>query len=95
MLTVKLRCKAPGGDMSKLLEFPLTDSGAAWEKSSRDFRFAAAVASYGILLRESPHKGSATWNSIRELAVEGKGEDTAGYRAEFISLLEKAQGLMR
>ena len=95
MLTLKLRYKAPDGDTGKLLEFPLTDSGAAWEKSSRDFRFAAAVAGYGMLLRDSPHKGSATWDSIRELAVEGKGGDAAGYRAEFISLLEKARGLMR
>ena len=95
MLTLKLRYKAPDGDVSKLLEFPLTDSGAVWEKSSRDFRFAAAVAGYGMLLRDSPHKGGATWDSIRELAVEGKGEDAAGYRAEFISLLEKARGLAR
>ena len=95
MLTLKLRYKAPDGDVSKLLEFPLTDSGATWEKSSADFRFAAAVAGYGMLLRDSPHRGTATWNSVRELAVEGKGEDTAGYRAEFISLLEKARGLMR
>ena len=95
MLTLKLRYKAPDGDVSKLLEFPLTDTGATWEKSSRDFRFAAAVAGYGMLLRDSPHKGTATWNSVRELAVEGQGEDATGYRAEFISLLEKAQSLMR
>ena len=81
--------------MSKLLEFPLTDAGATWEKSSGDFRFAAAVASYGMLLRESPHKGNATWDSVHELAVEGKGGDANGYRAEFLSLLEKARSLRR
>ena len=95
LLTLKLRYKAPDGDTSKLLEFPLTDAGATWEKSSRDFRFAAAVAGYGMLLRDSPHKGIATWASVHELAVEGRGEDATGYRAEFISLLEKAQTLMR
>ena len=95
LLTLKLRYKAPDGDKSKLLEFPLTDAGATWEKSSRDLRFAAAVAGYGMLLRDSAHKGNATWNSVRELAVEGKGEDVNGYRAEFISLIEKAQLLMR
>ncbi len=95
MLTLKLRYKAPDGDTSKLQEFPLTDTGATLEKSSRDFRFAAAVASYGMLLRDSSHKGSATWDSAHELALEGKGEDRNGYRAEFISLLEKAQSLMR
>ncbi len=95
LLTLKLRYKAPEGDASKLLEFPLTDSGATLEKSSRDFRFAAAVAGYGMLLRNSPHKGSATWDSVRELAVEGQGEDRTGYRAEFITLLEKARALVR
>ncbi len=95
LLTLKLRYKAPDGDVSKLLEFPLTDTGATWEKSSRDFRFAAAVAGYGMLLRDSPHKGTATWNSVRELAVEGTGEDATGYRAEFITLLEKAKALAR
>ena len=95
LLTLKLRYKAPDGDVSKLLEFPLTDTGAKWEKSSHDFRFAAAVAGYGMLLRDSPHKGTATWNSVRELAVEGKGEDASGYRAEFIALLEKARALLR
>jgi Ca-activated chloride channel family protein len=95
LLTLKLRYKAPDGDTSKLLEFPLTDTGATWEKSTHDFRFAAAVAGYGMLLRDSPHKGRATWDSVRELAVEGKGGDATGYRAEFISLLEKAQSLSR
>ena len=69
LLTLKLRYKAPDGDTSKLLEFPLTDTGTTWEKSSRDFRFAAAVAGFGMLLRDSPHKGGATWDSIRELAM--------------------------
>lgn len=95
LLTLKLRYKAPDGDTSKLLEFPLTDTGATWEKSSRDFRFAAAVAGYGMLLRDSPHKGEATWSSVHELAVEGKGADATGYRAEFISLLAKARALQR
>ncbi len=95
LMTLKLRYKAPDGDASKLLEFPLTDTGATWEKSTRDFRFAAAVAGYGMLLRDSPHKGDATWSAIHELAVEGKGEDTTGYRAEFISLLEKAKSLQK
>ena len=95
LLTLKLRYKAPDGDTSKLLEFPLTDRGETWEKSSRDFRFAAAVAGYGMLLRESPHKGTATWDSVRELAMEGRGEDRSGYRAEFLTMIDKAKALGR
>lgn len=95
LLTLKLRYKQPDGDTSKLLEFPLTDRGETWEKSSRDFRFAAAVAGFGMLLRESPHKGSATWSSVRELAMEGRGDDRSGYRGEFLTLIDKAKVLAR
>lgn len=95
LLTLKLRYKAPDGDTSKLLEFPLTDAGATWENSTRDFRFAAAVAGYGLLLRDSPHKGQATWSAVAEWAQEGRGTDASGYRAEFLALLEKARSLTR
>jgi Ca-activated chloride channel family protein len=91
MLTLKLRYKAPQGDTSKLLEFPLTDDGKSYERSSKDFRFAAAVASFGMLLRDSPHKGAANWSSTLELAAEGKGADRSGYRAEFVGLVERAK----
>jgi Ca-activated chloride channel family protein len=95
LLTLKLRWKAPDADTSTLKELPLTDSGLAWEKSSPDFRWASAVASFGMLLRESPYKGAANWESTHELATEGRGEDRGGYRAEFLTLIEKAAGLAR
>ena len=95
LLTLKLRYKAPDADVSKKSEFPLVDAGAGWERSTGDFRFAAAVASFGMILRDSPHKGQATWASTLELAGEGKGEDPSGYRAEFIGLVEKAKALSR
>jgi len=95
MLTLKLRYKEPEGETSKLLDFPLTDSGVPWEQSSRDLRFAAAVAGYGMLLRDSPHKGQATWSAIAEWAQEGLGVDASGYRAEFLTLVEKARALTR
>lgn len=93
MLTLKLRYKEPDGEKSKLLEFPLTDRGATWEKSSPDFRFAAAVASYGMLLRGSNYRSEATWSSTAQWAREGLGVDENGYRAEFLTLLEKARAL--
>ncbi|MHA3774572.1 YfbK domain-containing protein [Verrucomicrobiota bacterium sgz303538] len=94
LLTLKLRFKQPDGDKSVLREFPLTDSGASWEKSSTDFRWAAAVASFGMLLRDSPHRGNATWESVTELANEGKGTDAGGYRTEFIQLIDRAKQLV-
>jgi Ca-activated chloride channel family protein len=95
LLTLKLRYKKPDGDVSTKLEFPLTDRGETWEKSSTDFRWAAAVASFGMMLRESPHKGTATWDSTLELAREGRGDDRAGYRAECLALIEKARTIAR
>jgi secreted protein with Ig-like and vWFA domain len=95
LLTLKLRYKKPDGDVSTKLEFPLTDRGETWEKSSSDFRWAAAVASFGMLLRDSPHKGAATWDSTLELAHEGRGDDRAGYRAECLALIEKARTIAR
>lgn len=95
LLTLKLRWKAPDADTSTLREIPLTDEGLTYEKSSQDFRWAAAVTGFGMILRDSQYKGAATWNSIKELAEEGRGEDPAGYRAEFIQLLDKASALKR
>ncbi len=90
-LTVKLRYKEPTGDTSKLLEFPLNDSGHKWEQSSVDFRWAASVASFGMILRDSPHRAGANWELVEELAAEAKGEDRKGYRAEFLKLIDKAK----
>ena len=95
LLTLKLRYKEPEGETSKLLEFPLADSGVPWERSSRDLRFAAAVVGYGMLLRDSPHKGQATWGAVAEWAQEGLGADANGYRAEFLALIEKAKSVTR
>ncbi len=95
MLTLKLRYKAPDSDTSTLKEFPFKDTGHTFAQSTRDFRFASAVAGCGMILRQSPYKGSANWALIHELAVEGKGDDRDGYRAEFVGLVEKARAMSR
>jgi Ca-activated chloride channel family protein len=91
LLTLKLRYKEPEGDTSRLLEFPVTDAGATYAKATGDYKFAAAVAAFGMILRDSPHKGSATLAGVTELAAEGLGKDENGYRGEFIGLVEKAR----
>jgi Ca-activated chloride channel family protein len=95
MLTVKLRYKKPDGDKSELMEKPVIDSNAAFASTSPDFKFAAAVAEFGMLLRDSEHKGNGTIGSVLEWAQEGKGSDTNGYRAGFIELVRKAQALKK
>ncbi len=95
MLTVKLRHKQPDGEKSELTERAVVDGGAGFEKASPDFKFAAAVAEFGMLLRDSEHKGNGTLGAVLEWAQEGKGADASGYRAGFIELVRKAQKLSK
>ncbi len=93
LLTVKLRYKQPDGDSSQLLSFAVRDGGTSWAHASSDFKFAASVAAFGMLLRSSPHSGTATWGSVLELATEGAARDPHGYRAEFLQLVSRAAAL--
>jgi secreted protein with Ig-like and vWFA domain len=93
MMTVKLRYKAPDSDLSKLIEVPTKDAGKTLTASSDEFKFSAAVASFGLLLRDSAYKGTLNWETVRRLALDGKGADTLGYRGEFLQMIDKARGL--
>ena len=94
LLTVKLRYKAPDGDKSKLIEIPLTaDDIPAFDAASEDFRFASAVAAFGMKLRGSAEAGKFTWPEIQDIARGALGNDPGSYRAEFLTLIEKAKAL--
>ncbi len=95
MLTVKLRYKKPDGGKSGLLERAVGDDGKQFANASADFKFAAAVAEFGMLLRDSEFKGSGTMGAVLQWAQEGKSADTNGYRAGFLELVRKAQVLKR
>ena len=69
----------------------MRDNGLSAAKAPADFKFAAAVASFGMLLRESPYAGDATFGSALELAEEGLGKDRYGYRGEFLELAAMAE----
>ena len=90
LLTVKLRYQEPAGEVSRLMEVAVTDRGAPLAEASTDYRFAAAVAGLGMILRDSPHLGSATLESVLRLAEASLGTDEEGYRAEFVELVRKA-----
>ena len=96
MLTLKVRYKRLDGEKSALLEFPVVDDGYGLGDASDDFRFSAAVAAFGMILRGSQHKGDATLESVVEFAESGKGDDRFGYRQEFIDLVKEsaAAGLL-
>jgi Ca-activated chloride channel family protein len=93
LLNVKLRWKAPDGEVSTKLEVPVVDEGRTLAQAGPDMAFAAAVASFGMLLRGSDQAGSATWDTVLELAERGRGADKDGYRAEFLRLAQVAKGL--
>lgn len=93
VLTVKLRYKEPQNSTSKLLAQPLVGAATPIEKATADFRFAAAVAQFGMLLRQSEQRGSATWAATEQLADGARGDDKDGYRAELVRLVRLAEGL--
>jgi Ca-activated chloride channel family protein len=95
MLTVKLRYKKPDGDKSELIERPMIDANNAFASASPDFKFAAAVAEFGMILRDSEYKGNGTLGAVVEWAQESKGSDPNGYRAGFIELVRKTQALKK
>jgi len=94
-LLVKLRFKRPDEDQSKLLETFVKDEGLDYPQASSDFKFASAVAGFGMLLRDSAYKGTLTYDGILELANSAKGDDASGYRSEFLSLVKKAKEIIR
>jgi Ca-activated chloride channel homolog len=91
LLTLKLRYKLPDADTSTLIQNAVKDAGLRYGQASRDFRFAAGVALFGMLLRDSPHKGTAGWDAAIELAQEGVGSDLEGYRIELVELIRAAK----
>ena len=94
LLTIKLRYKAPDGNKSKLIEKPLLDNQIELKNSSTNFRWAAAVAEFGMLLRKSEFKGDANFKQAIQLAKSAKGKDNNGYRKELINMMEVMQSIV-
>lgn len=91
LLTVKLRYKQPDKNISKKIELPVIDKKD--DKQSADFKFAAAVAMFGQLLRDSDFKADATYNKVISLAKTALDNDNQGYRREFVRLAETVKGM--
>jgi len=90
LFTVKVRYKPAQGGKSRLVTQAVRGGGA---EASPALRFTASVAAFGMLLRGSPHRGSATWNQVREWADVRDLPDPMGLRAEFLGLVGKAESL--
>lgn len=95
IMTVKFRYKAPDAEVSKLIEHPVMDLHISIAKTSDNFRFAASVAEFGMMLRNSEFKSGASFSNILALAQGARGNDEEGYRSEFIRLVQNTEPLMK
>jgi Ca-activated chloride channel family protein len=93
LMTIKLRYKKPNKLVSTLIVHPVTDKNIALDKTTDNFRWAASVAAFGMLLRESSYVKNYHYDNVIQLAQSAKGDDTEGYRAEFINMV-KSLGLI-
>jgi Ca-activated chloride channel family protein len=89
--TIRLRYKEPKEERSKLITASAIDEGKSAYEASPDMQFAAAIAEFGMLLRDSPHKGTASWDDVMQLARIARGEDLEGIREEFVRMLDAAK----
>ncbi|MEH2088145.1 vWA domain-containing protein [Nostoc sp.] len=95
LMQVKLRYKSPQDSTSQLITQTIQDDDLRTDQiPSTNLRFAAAVATFGMVLRDSEYKGDASYDLVMKLATQGKGEDQEGYRGEFIRLVEQSRGLI-
>ncbi|MBS1932611.1 MAG: von Willebrand factor type A domain-containing protein [Bacteroidetes bacterium] len=95
IMTIKFRYKKPDADVSKLIEHPVIDENIDINKTSLNFRFAAAVAEFGMLLRNSEFKQQSTYDNAWRLAKGGLGKDKEGFRNEFLKLLQNAESITK
>ena len=93
LMTVKFRYKHPDGENSKLIIHPMKDKQLALNNTSDNFRWSAAVAAFGMLLRESDYVNQYSYDEVAQLAKTARGNDEEGYRSEFIKMV-KSMGLM-
>jgi len=93
LMTIKFRYKPIDSETSILIEKAVPN--ATLQNTGNNFKFSAAVAAFGMQLRESEYKGETDYDLILKLAKEGKGNDPFGYRAEFIQMVETAKLLAK
>ncbi len=89
--TLRLRYKDPGAAASKEMTAAIADDGKSAYDASPDTQFAAAVAEMGMLLRNSPHKGRASWGDVAALARAMQGEDLDGIRGELLRMVDTSK----
>lgn len=91
LATIKFRYKKPDGDKSIEMVAIIENKTISLESSSTDFKFSTAVAWFGLKLRDSKLITNKSSDAVLKLAKQGVANDTDGYKAEFIRLIEGAK----
>lgn len=94
LMQVKLRYKQPQGSTSQLLSQAILDRSTGLEAASNNLKLAAAVALFGMVLRDSEFKGQGNFDLVLQLANQVKQPDPEGYRSEFLRLVERSKPLL-
>jgi Ca-activated chloride channel family protein len=92
-MVVKLRYKRPSEDTSRLTEHKVIDQNLDFGHATSDLRFASAIAGFGMLLRNSPYRGSLTYAGLLEIAQPTLADDPSGYHREAVELIRRAAAL--
>jgi len=93
LLVLRVRYKLPDASESTRMDVPLPDRRRSFADASPDFRFATSVAAFGMVLKNSQYRGDVTLPWVLDAATGSRGQDRSGYRAEFISLVQRAMSL--
>lgn len=91
LATIKFRYKKPDENKSIEMIQTIENKSVGLAVASEDFKFSAAVAWFGLKLRDSKLVAVKDSSSILKLTKEGLSKDSEGYKAEFVRLVETVQ----
>ncbi len=95
LMTLKMRYKQPGDSTSNLMTVAVLNEQKQMQHTSTNFRFAAAVAEFGMMLRNSSFKQQASYKDVISMAENALGADKEGYRKEFLRLVKNANSIAK
>ena len=95
IMTLKMRYKQPNDSISKLMTVAVSAEQKQMQLTSDNFRFAAAVAEFGMMLRNSSFKQQASYKEVISMAENALGTDKEGYRKEFLQLVKNANTIAK
>ncbi|MEX2214691.1 MAG: von Willebrand factor type A domain-containing protein [Phycisphaeraceae bacterium] len=94
LFTVTLMYRSADDPLTKIVDVAAIDQNLRLADATGDFKFAAAVAQFGLLLMDSPAKGDAGYSSVRALAEQALGDDPRGQRADFLRIVAQAEKIV-